>query len=463
MIVEKCKSMKARKYTTLWVAVIILFLAQAGLQDGLIFKYWSKNYSPAQGGLVIKQLSPIQIALNMLGFREFLAGILWVRADGFFDSGNYDAILPIIRICTILDPHNIDIYATGMWHIGYNFTDEDQHSDRRYIPIALALGKEGVENNPNTYELYFENGWMWFNKIQDDPWQAVKWFKEAASKPDILPAREDLLANAYFENGQIMKGLDTYYKLYDKAVKRAKADSQFSNTQIRDTISANMDNTIIRMLQRGYFAEKRNDGSYQKGDYDTLHPFNVHLSAKVTVLRPRVLSVEGTWDVLPVGTHLRFILRDLHYPNAGAADLDWTKDESFNFDLPTNRTFLQEGLFVKDRKFSKEIDMSKDISMYPCVAKHYLLEIYYNPRYAPPHLQDKFGWNGEGITDTHYLNTKIRPNTRCIYCTLELSRNQLLMRGRWTNRHASVQTPNFKNVNVTQSETNIVNVPSIRN
>jgi len=451
-----------KRYQKVIIAAIVLFIAQGALQQVYIYNYWQKNYSPQSGELFASELAPEQILLNLLGFREFLAGILWVRADGFFDSGNYDAILPIIRLCTLLDPHEIDIYATGMWHIGYNFTDQDQRSDRRYIPIALALGKDGVKNNPDTYELYFEMGWMYFNKIQDDPDQALKWFELSNSKKDVLPAREDLLANAYFHNGQITQGLDTYYRLYNDAVKRTNADNVFANSQIRDTLEANIDNTIIRMLQRGYLAQQRNDGSYQKGDYDTLNPFDVGLSAKITVVNPRVVSVEGTWNVLPVGTHLRFIIRDLNYPDAKPAELDWNKDTTVSFNLPTDRTYMQDDLFVKDRRFSKTIDMSKDITIYPFTAPNYLMEIYYNPRFAPPHLQDKFGWSGEGMTDKNYLNTSIRPGIRCIYCTLQLSRDQILMRGPWADQHASVQTPNFKSFDTNQSDTDIVKVPTLR-
>src|SRR5665213_435483 len=173
----------------LWIAIVVLLAGQYVLQKNFIHPNWTKNYSTTSGGEVARDLSPDQILLQLFGFREFLAGILWVRADGFFDEGNYDAILPIIKICTTLDPKEIDIYATGMWHIGYNFTDEQQRSDRRYIPSALALGKDGSKQNPNTYELFFETGWMWYHKIQDDPWQAVKWFQEAQRRKDMLQAR----------------------------------------------------------------------------------------------------------------------------------------------------------------------------------------------------------------------------------------------------------------------------------
>src|SRR5215203_2135099 len=168
-----------RTNKSLFGVVAGLIIGTGILHQTYILPKWEENYSSRQG-VVTKGLSPDQIFLSLFGFREFLAGILWVKADTFFDQGNYDAVLPIIRLCTILDPKQIDIYAVGMWHIGYNFTDEEQRSDRRYIPSALALGKEGARQNPQTYELFFETGWMWYHKVDDDYFQAVRWFQEAA-------------------------------------------------------------------------------------------------------------------------------------------------------------------------------------------------------------------------------------------------------------------------------------------
>jgi hypothetical protein len=66
---------------------------------------------------------PFEYSLAALsGFRQVIAGLLWVRSDAFFHSGNYDAILPMIRLITWLDPNWLDVYATGAWHLMYNFT-----------------------------------------------------------------------------------------------------------------------------------------------------------------------------------------------------------------------------------------------------------------------------------------------------------------------------------------------------
>ncbi|HEY3780576.1 MAG TPA: tetratricopeptide repeat protein [Fimbriimonadaceae bacterium] len=433
-----------------------LFVAQFLIHGFFISDQWVKNFAPAvknHKGVITGGLSPDQLMLELFGFREFLAGILWVRADSFFDQGNYDAVLPIIRLCTILDPKDIDVYATGMWHIAYNFTDDDQRSDRRYIAPALALGQEGANANPETYELYFETGWIWYHKIDDDYDHAVKWFEEANSKDDIQPARRNLLAHAYERNDQPDKELETLYKnigISETDAKKTTGSMSYGDKATVDTDNDNIDNTIIRMTQRGWFAEK--DGTYAQGDYDTKPPFDVGFSARVTVESEKVVRIEGTWNVLPVGTRIRLVLRDATiYDPSGKERIDqpaqmkWDYASGVNLDPSKEVTFMQDQGFVKNRRFDKRIDMSKDPTMYPFDAnqKVYYVEFFYDPRSAPSHIQDKFGWNGEGMTDKNYLNTDVRPGQRCLYCKLELTRDQILRRHEWQDQIPVVQTPNF--------------------
>ncbi len=439
-----------------------------------------------------EQLSPDQIILQLFGFREFLAGILWVRADGFFDQGNYDAVLPIIRLCTILDPKQIDVYATGMWHIGYNFTDEEQRSDRRYIPSALALGKEGSRQNPNTYEMFFETGWMWYHKIDDDYHQSVRWFQEAAKREDIIPARRNLLTMSYFRNGQAFEALDLYYDLYSTAKERLGSDTQYGAIQQFSTIENNLDTTLVRMSQRGWFAEHTPEGKANNwaatGAYDTKPKFDVGFSAKVTVLSDRVIRVEGTWNVLPVGTRVRVTLRDADYPGAKLAELDWDSNNSVSLDPPRNLTFMQDQLFVRNRKFNRKVDMSKDPTMYPFLAKKYLIEFYYNPRSAPPHIQDKFGYSGEGFTDSNFLSLDARQSMKMVpskkddkgnniewklevndgvqqpvmYTALEISQEQIRRKGEWVDKSPVLMTKNYKEAVQGRDKEDVIMVPTLR-
>lgn len=450
---------------------VVLAGLQGLISSTLVYPRWSKDYSPVQTGkdLIAGSLSADQMLFALAGFRELIAGILWVRADSFFETGNYDAILPIIRLVTFLDPHEIDVYATGIWHIGYNFTDEEQRSDRRYLPSALALGAEGARQNDTTYELFFETGWLWYHKIDDNYDRAVYWMEEAAKRKDMnfQPARKNLLSRLYERNGRVDLALEHWYSVFDVAEAAYQADPEKRNFQLRqnrDTIENNLDTLLIRMSQRGYFATK--EGRGLEG-YDVNPPFDVGFGVKVTVTGERVIRVQGNWNVLPVGTRIRCVLRDADFPNVIPGGADWDKDANINFDPERGQTYMQEQLFCRNQRFDKTIDMSRDPTMYPFGKNDYILEFYYNPRSAPEHIQDKFGWNGEGMTDKTAGNMRsdIRTGTKCLYYSMKITRDQLLLRGEWRAKPVVLKSENYRETNEDYnqgSRENKAQIPSLR-
>jgi hypothetical protein len=184
----------------------------------------------------------------------------------------------------------------------------------------------------------------------------------------------------------------------------------------------------------------------------------------VTVLEPRVFRVEGTWNVLPVGTRVRIVLRDANMKDAVPGAMPFDKlATNVNLDPQRDLTFMQDQLFVRNRRFNKRIDMSKDPKMYPFDTDKYLIEFYYNPRQAPAHIQDKFGWNGEGMTDRNFIRTDIREGQKVVYAALEISKDQLFRRGEWEDRAPVLKTKNYVEVNTaTDEEDDIIYVPSLR-
>lgn len=481
------------KRTHLLTALGALFIAQGAMHIGLIRPKWNE-FQPADGAVTSENLDPVQIALNMFGFREFLASMLWVRADGFFDQGNYDAVLPLINLCTLLDPHQIDIYSTGMWHIAYNFTDEEQRSDRRYIPSALALGKRGVRNNPDTYEVFFETGWIWYHKIDDDYHQSVKWFEMAHQRKDIIPGRKNLLSNSLQRNNELDRALDLYYKLlHDAQEAYEKEPEEGANHQMRDTIEGNLDTMLVRMVQRGAFAEQRSPSEFRNGSYDASKPWDVKFTCRVTVERPKVIRVEGTYNVLPVGTRIRLVIRDKNFEGARAAELDWDSRATVELEQSRTSTILQDQLFIKNRRFNRLIDMTKDPTMYPFNEAHqeYLVEFYYNPRSAPPHLQDKFGYSGQGYTDSNgNIRTDLRENytydlsrknakgysidpklvkapgeQKVLYTSFTLTRDQIYRRKEWAFEGGKIPiftSKGFDPKQLARVEDQIINIESLR-
>ncbi len=237
-------------------------------------------------------------------------------------------------------------------------------------------------------------------------------------------------------------------------------------------------------------AKQRGDFS-ASSTYDTNPPFDVGFSVRATFEEPLVMNVVGTWNVAPVGTRVRVVLRDANDPTMKYAQMDWDGRNTVDFDPDRTTTFMQDSLFVKSRRFRKRIDMSRDPTMYPFSPKSedYVLEFYYNPRSAPAHIQDKFGFEGEGFTDKNFLNNDARKNfvwtwgpkdkqgwtempiqkerdgvQPVIYASFKVTRDQIWRRGEWADKIPVVQSPNFdaSKVQTTNQNQDVIQVPTMR-
>ncbi len=183
--------MQESKRKALIGLLVVLFLCVVGLQTYVGPVHTKilnaqRNIGGGNNNSLMVELPGQFIAASFTGFRQVVAGALWIRADDFFHRGQYQAIIPIVRMVTWLDPHNIDVYTTGAWHLDYNFVDEaNSLSDKRYIPGAVALMKEGIRNNPQTWDLYFELGWTHYSRKMMDEENALRYIQQACEHESV--------------------------------------------------------------------------------------------------------------------------------------------------------------------------------------------------------------------------------------------------------------------------------------
>ncbi len=180
--------------------------------SGLVLESAFQDKSGKESDLMF-EMSLQYIGAAAMGMREAVASVLWVQADQFFHTGEYEAVLPLVRLVTWLDPHQIDVYSTGAWQLDYNLVDSHERSDRRYIPAAISLLKEGIRNNPDIYDLYFDLGWMHYMQKLKEYEGGAYWIAEAtkhgAKDPNTgedqpRPSFVDrMLAHAYEKRGLI--------------------------------------------------------------------------------------------------------------------------------------------------------------------------------------------------------------------------------------------------------------------
>jgi hypothetical protein len=413
------------------VAMVALFIVSIVMGNSLSEKH--KEYMQAPD-----TRTPFQaLAPALLGFREVAASLLWVKTDDYFHRGEYEPILRLVRLITAIDPHQIDVYTTGAWHMAYNFMD------KRLIKTGIEFLEEGVQNNPTIYDLYFECGYTNMDKTRDFP-RAIYWYDQAKTKGTTdgksLPPMFTWfqLAHAHERAGDIDGAIQQWQINLDRAAKEVLEKS--GNTGARASLDAAAKNlfalshqpagvseeTWVRSLRdmegaasqlKGKttdFARLTNMDVAVKNLYLTVwreahrrnlgdQPLPANLDVKVTKLAPRKLRIEGNINVL-----------DLARVTVTFRDKNWEQLDKLPEDERMQRLTLEwDNPSVRGSHFKWDLNLNRDPAdmerdpktIYPLTSDDYEIIVTFNPRTQAPFIQDVYGWSGEGITDPHYLMT----------------------------------------------------------
>ena len=393
---------------------------------------YQRNYAPSKSLSQASKNLPIEFALGAFtGFREAVAGMLWVRTDEFFHNGDYAAIMPLIRVITWLDPHQIDVYETGAWHMDYNFTDAGERSDRRYIPLSLALISEGIANNPDEPDLYSDKAFVhYFRKIGDYS-RSADAFGEGWKV--VSKASEDLSDQTNFDKTD--KGVMTVGHGYAHALE-AEGNIPAALDQWNKCLAVHQ--LLIQKKGAGDFAEQQDmqiaqkqvaelTGRLKYRPIDDKVPTNLDFQPQLIRVAPKIFVLKGKINVIGA---TKFVLETgerTFGPVDGARIEIVLQDKGYVRPIVTNYTLssavdpgvtiMQDAVSVRGGKIGGEqgrkIDMSQDPEMYSFKAPAYTVTVFFmpnNPNDTPIQVQDRIGWKGEGITDPHYLMTSERQN-----------------------------------------------------
>lgn len=346
------------------------------------------------------------IAGTLIGFREVVAGLLWIRVNDFFHSGNYEAIIPLTRIITWLDPHQIEVYRTGAWHLAYNFVDSKERADRRYLAPAIKFLEEGIANNPGVSDLPFDLGFvLYYLKAQDFD-KAVYWISKACEDKDTMLPMYRTKAHALEKAGRIDDCVEQWRFCIRQAEAALKKDPKDWRAMDHLQVSKrNLDMTLVRKVMRVDLDKHRLDAGFE---------------ASFKRLGPRVFLVSGKTS-LPDESRVELVLSDADYKEPNM--------KTFNWDLDPNVTVLTDvgihGLYVEKGKFARRYDLTKDAKQYRFKKDKYILTLSFNPRTAPDFIQDRLGWSGEGLTAKKYLDLST-PGVRKLRKVIYLNRDDIL-------------------------------------
>lgn len=130
--------------------VLVLFWALA-VGSGMSLDLWhEKQFLPPP-----EQRKADDILVDVFGeVKTVVARYLWFRMDMFHEalddegvaSEKQGEVLPLLRMVTLLDPSLTDSYDQIVW---------DLYKGHQEVETARSLLTEGIERNPNSYDLRF--------------------------------------------------------------------------------------------------------------------------------------------------------------------------------------------------------------------------------------------------------------------------------------------------------------------
>jgi hypothetical protein len=413
-------SVESQKRRTMLLPVLAVLFILSGIFQHMIDPDAKQFHAHEKSITALGGLNNEFLLLPLLGFREAAAGLLWVRCDEFFHSGDYDAILPLVRVITWLDPHADNIFVTGAWHLAYNFTDSSERSDRRYIGPAQALLDEGIINNMNIPDIKFEKGWQNYDKIKDFV-TAEKALLLALQTPPTKGSDDfpygaplkvnHLLAHTYEKQGRLPEALAAWQAALDRSAEMLKKNPKdYSTHQLHSAEQHNHDEALQRYWDR---YTSSHHSAVNTTPYPAVlkptrsnpkpHLWDTSFDPHIEVVRPKVFKVTGAFNAAD-GARIDVRFTDWNFKERPVAI------EQNTFDIDLSQTILVDSIAVRKNKFERELDMSKDPKMYGFNQDFYRMVLQFNTRTTSPHLQDRYGWSGEGITDSNAAHIYVEKN-----------------------------------------------------
>lgn len=132
------------------------------------------------------------------GLRAAVADLLWIRAHVAWQKTQWGKMKLLFDVCTSLQPRRVMFWDNAAWHMAWN-ASVHALNDKAHVPEPVErwrnqqqyfkLGEDymlrGIENNPDSWELYDRLGWFYRDKI-GDKLKSAQAYEEASKRPGRL-------------------------------------------------------------------------------------------------------------------------------------------------------------------------------------------------------------------------------------------------------------------------------------
>ncbi len=196
-------SSRKAKLTCAVVALVCLVLivpVQMRI-DGLRNTLMQQNIMPSQ----LPQSAAASAALG--GFRGLAVDILWVQADNMLNERQYYQLMTYYELISLLQPNFPSVWEFNAWNLAYNISAEWARPEEKWLWVKKGIDftREGIRYNPDSADLYFYVGWLYFHKVAKDPYFTEVVMREEGIEPYLTAYNNFTKA---LEIAQLTSGVD---------------------------------------------------------------------------------------------------------------------------------------------------------------------------------------------------------------------------------------------------------------
>ena len=129
------------------------------------------------------------------GLRAAVADLLWYRAHSAWRDVQYGRMKLLFDTCTAMQPRRVLFWDISAWHMAWNGAAHIENHEpdpvvrrakmREFFMVGKDFLQRGIENNPDSWELYERLGALYQDKLKDFE-KAFRAYDESSKRPGHL-------------------------------------------------------------------------------------------------------------------------------------------------------------------------------------------------------------------------------------------------------------------------------------
>jgi hypothetical protein len=183
----------------------------------------------------------------LAGMRSIVADFVWLDVTVAWEDEQWFKMDSLINLCTSLQPRSVVFWDYGGWQLAWNVSvaaeqNVKEHNelrrlhDRRFwIMKGLGVFKRGIENNPESSELWERTGQLYEQRLHDDR-TAAYYFQRASELPGAPVYLERFPAIMYENAGDDWDAYASWKALWERLTPAQREEKQHWKEKIESHI-----------------------------------------------------------------------------------------------------------------------------------------------------------------------------------------------------------------------------------